>query len=202
MPNAANRPAPRLLSTAAVVAAVTMSVVSHTVSQAYNDYDNVCGWTYSGGYNYLNLPYRNDADYPPYGYYSSMLSSAISSWNGTSSPVVFYSRSSGSHSIGVKSLGGGSLAGVNVLYCNGAGGSRSSTALYINSDAVSNTSGAVFYGTGVASHELGHYLGLGHSWYVDIMGLNDQSFNTPRSDDVCGVNVTYPSSMYSPTCGY
>lgn len=171
-----------------------------STARGYNDYDQLCGWTYPGGYNYLYLPYMNDPDYPPYGYYTSMLSSAVTTWNNAATPVVFYS-SSAAHTVGVKNLGPGP-GGVLVATCLGSGGTRSSSALYLNSYYIGNTSGQVFYGTGVASHELGHYLGLGHSWYTAIMGVNDGSFNTPRTDDLCGVNVIYPNSFYAPTCGY
>ena len=170
-------------------------------ANAYSDYDFICGWTYGGGYSALSLPYRTDPDFPAYGYYTTMLASAISTWNGTATPVDFYSTSSGAHTIGVKDMGA-TVAGVVAPTCYGSGGSRSSTALYLNTYYVGNNSGSVFYGTGVASHEFGHYLGLGHSWYWAIMGTNDGSFNSPRTDDVCGVNVVYPNSSYSPSCGY
>ena len=46
-------------------------------ANAYNDYDFICGWTYGGGYSALSLPYRTDPDFPAYGYYTTMLASAI-----------------------------------------------------------------------------------------------------------------------------
>ena len=54
----------------------------------------------------------------------------------------------------------------------------------------------------IASHEMGHMIGLGHSNYQAIMGVNDGSFNGTLSDDWCGVNHIYANSIYSPACGY
>lgn len=178
-----------------------VSAFNRSISaRAYNDYGLVCGWSYSGGSNLLYLPYRDDPDYPPYGAYDTALDSAIVTWTGTATPVYFYATSGGTHSIGARNGGDNGYAGWVTIYCAGSGGHRSSSALILNSYYLDSYS--QFGKIGAASHELGHYLGLGHSYYTAIMGYNDGSFNSPRTDDVCGVNTMYPSTSWPPTCGY
>ncbi len=188
----------RLLGMTPLVGLLAVGAIVQRPTSAYNDYDLVCGWSYSGGYNLLYIPYGTDPDFPPYGSYTTAISSAIDTWNGTATPIYFYSTGTGgTHTVGVKDGGANGRAGWLAYGCSNY---RSWSALYLNSYYLD--SGSDFTRVGVASHELGHFLGLGHSYYTAIMGQNDGSFNSPRVDDICGTNVMYPSIPWPATCGY
>jgi hypothetical protein len=51
----------------------------------------------------------------------------------------------------------------------------------------------------IATHELGHYIGLGDSAVYSVMNGGPLY---PNADDECGVNHVYVSSAWPPTCGY
>ncbi|MGI8927285.1 MAG: matrixin family metalloprotease [Tepidiformaceae bacterium] len=52
-----------------------------------------------------------------------------------------------------------------------------------------------------ATHETGHAIALGHSYYTAVMKTPYYSWyaNTPQSDDFCGVNTRYISTQWPPT---
>lgn len=167
---------------------------------AYDDYGRECHQPYSGGNSLLYAPYTNDGTYPPGTTYQPVFDAARLDWSGSATPVYFQSSSQANWTFGAKYLGANNRAGETNYTCSGPGGSMDTAYVWLNRTYTESYS--TFTRQALASHEMGHMLGLGHSNYQAIMGVNDGSFNGTLSDDWCGINHVYPSNNYPPTCGY
>jgi matrixin len=197
------RPWVMMIIAAFALGFVGTSVLSRPVL-AYNNSGNLpCKFSYSGGSNLLQVPYRNDPFLPPTGAYLTAFNSARSNWNGTATPVLFSSAPSGTHSFMAYAMGTDGPYGHATWACTWTAGIR------IASTAELNTSRLSFQGPtvkqSVASHELGHFIGIRHSTVTPAV-MNDNrnrlTVYTAQVDDICGVNHRYPSTIYPPACGY
>ena len=166
----------------------------------YDDYDRQCHQPYSGGSSLLYAAYADDGTYPPGPTYQSVFDAARLDWSASATPVYFLSSSQTSWTFGAKYIGSTGAAGVTNYTCSGSGGAMDTAKVWLNRTYTESYS--TFTRQALASHEMGHMLGLGHSNYQAIMGVNDGSFNGTLSDDWCGINHIYSNNNYPPVCGY
>jgi len=181
------------------VAAAAAFLITRQV-RAYDDYDSyACGFVY-GGSGTLQIPYKNDATYPPTGIYLTAFNQAQWSWDAGATPAVFV-PSSTNHTRAVKANGSGNPRGHIDRYCSPW--YRTSTAWFVNSSHP-DVSGSDFWKQSAAAHESGHHIWTSHSTYTNaIMNPNRTGGNNgPIQDDFCAVQYRYPSATWPLQCGY
>jgi hypothetical protein len=187
---------------AIVCVVLVASAFAGSVARAYNNFDNMpCQWSYGG--TALGMYWKANPTYPPSGDYASAFSYARSSWNATSSPVIFIESGSAPNLHGAGYFGT-QYYGITWPYCSG--GYLASTSVYLNKqllDSGADPYSGIFWQRFTAGHELGHTIGLGHSSVSPALMISEPNqsvtWNTPRTDDVCGVRSLYPSTTW-PAC--
>ncbi len=179
-------------------------VASAGAARAYDDEGHVfCKWPYSGGGSLLTVKYRNDPDFPPSGAYATAFNSARSDWNYTPTPVWFTYTSYwlDQHYFAALPLGVNGPLGSTSDTCSWPGNQRIATASELNTSRLDSKS--TNYKQSVASHELGHFIGIRHS-YINPSVMNEsrnrESIYEAMYDDECGVNDRYPSTSWPVTC--
>ena len=199
----------------ALVGSAVLVLASARTAAAYNNVDpEPCQWPYSGGSSQLTLYYANAAaPYAPSGDYASALSAARTSWFYTATPSAFAFSSSSLSVHGAGALGSNFGLGATSNLCSGS--TRTKAILILNSTNLSSGpySLDIFWKQFAAAHEQGHHISLGHSTVPPTImpkyAPNASTFpgdtfpsggyNGPVADDVCGVNVMYPSTSWPPT---
>ena len=193
---------PWMILPAAAVLAIVVSMLSASSLFTYNNSGSTpCVWPYNSN-TPLEPLWKNDPDYPPTGNYVSAYSQARSQWDSSNTPVVFdHDTSQTKHKFGVRDLGQSGPLGHTSWWCVAWLYKRSSTSTVLNSyhlDSESQT-----YKKSVATHELGHYIGVRHSNVTPAImntdGDNDVYYNV-YEDDECAVNSRYSHSTYPVTC--
>jgi hypothetical protein len=185
---------------AALCSGYLTGLLATSTALAYDDYDKECHRPYSGGSSWLYVSYANDPFYPPGTIYQPVYDASRADWHNSPTPLLFTYSSQTQWLFGAKFFGANGKAGLTNYTCNGAAGAMDTAHAWANrtySDGYS-----VFTQQAIITHELGHYVGLGHSNYRAIMGVNDGSFNGTLSDDWCGINHIYPNTVWPPQCGY
>jgi hypothetical protein len=171
-----------------------------------NSFVPSCGFQYSGGSDFLTVPwkYYPDAPYAPYGDYLTAFSDARGDWNGTQTPVWFpLSPGTGNHTLSVRDMGnfpGVALGATNIISCSG--GFRQATDVALNWQRLDFWDDPDLT-LSVAQHELGHHIGIGHSAFwpsVMVAGIDPQNYVHISGDDICGVNHRYPSTQWPLKC--
>lgn len=175
-------------------------------SVAYDNAGTVfCKWPYAGGSSLLYVLHQNDPSYPPTGAYATAFSDARSNWINTATPVYFQPTTYwlDQHYWSALPLTGSGPLGHTDFGCTWPGNQRSWTLVELNTDRLDSESSTVK--RSVASHELGHHIGIRHSSVSQAVmnqDRNRESIYSPQTDDICGVNHRYPSTSWPPTCGY
>lgn len=161
-----------------------------TYSYAYNNEDNwSCKWSNVGSINYKFIS-STPTDY------QSVFTSAISQWNATPTKVWITQSSSSYNTFGIYNLEGNEY-GRTSYTCSFP------TYQYINSSDV-GLNNLYFYNNPyrkadlqrkVALHEVGHFIGLGHSTVSENAVMKQgpyYDYNQPYPDDINGVKSIYP----------
>lgn len=129
--------------------------------------------------------------------YDSQIQSAFSSWSNVAN--ISFSQVSDSSSVGIR-LGGGNMDGAGgtlaVAWTSYSGTEISQVDIIfdVSEDwSVSNSADTLIYS--VATHEIGHGLGLGHSSSTSaIMYAFNGNYTALSSDDIAGAQYHYGSS--------
>ena len=191
------------MTTLAVTAVLVFmfSALGGTVYAYDNSGNRPCVWPYENDTT-LSVPYVQDRNHPVRSEYYTAFRGAIIEWNGASTPAFISEDTSQSkHKIAVKNDGMSGPLGKTSWSCRFWLGKRTGTYLYLNSARLDTKSAT--YKESVASHELGHYIGIRHSSVspaVMNLGRDRESVYSPQQDDECGVNARYSHSSYSVTC--
>lgn len=140
---------------------------------------------------WLYLPYTAPSGYS---YYSNM-TQAGSNWYNT--PTRAWPYLTGDYNISridfYQGYYGTSWWGLSVNHpCSGWGCSYSWADNYLNSQLLNAQSS--FIRTKVATHEMGHGIGLAHPpcCFTSIMNQGSLSYNTPQQHDISDFNSIYP----------
>jgi len=193
-----------LIMVGALVVFMSSAGGTAAVVSAYNDDDNLpCKWWHSANTS-LEPEYRHHPLYEPEGGYLTAFNAAFYDWNNSDTPVDFdYDTGQTAHTIGVENIGSSGPYGRTNWRCWNFG-KRSYTYAFINSGQVPENA-AYSIKRGVATHELGHYIGLSHSLRAPaIMDVRDDvgDIYQVQLDDECGVNDRYSHSSYPVDCNY
>ena len=205
-----------LIALGAFVAAFVVGGLAST-AVAYNNKDTVfCKHAFDGSFQ-LTVYWKYDPYYPPTGIYLTAFINARSNWNATTTPVFLLQSTNPNadhHYLAAEPLGlPGPLGNTNQNCTLFAPKRRVGTLVSLNTQRLHqfdpnyplNGGVSVNYRRSVASHELGHHIGIRHST-VSPSVMNQQrnrdSIYTAQVDDECGVNRRYKSSAYPATCGY
>jgi predicted Zn-dependent protease len=155
---------------------VSASATQNAVRAAYQSWSNVsCSYYSSQDMGVVNLPTGNENDYVNTNYW-------ISSWSGDSQ----------------------ALGLAHTIYDPYSGKILDADTSYNNSYTWSVTGSAWAIDVqSVATHEIGHQLGLDHSQYQDATmfwatGQGDTSQRSLSSDDIAGVCYLYPTGQPPP----
>jgi hypothetical protein len=175
-----------------VLAVTVTGVLAWTSTQkasAYDNYENSCGyWPHTYGH-LLSLGYKWGSNLQtPGSWWRNAFEASLSDWNQTPTNVSFYSNSNGPVTMNTYNEDDG-RSGKTIWSCSG-----STLVSAVSMGNVFNTSSNANVRRSVSGHELGHAIGLGHSYYFALMGYNPDpsTYYVPQQDDIDGVNVLYP----------
>lgn len=186
---------PRRLGYAlAVVTLVVSLYAGSSVAVAYNDYDVPCPWQNATP---LNIYFEWGPNLIGSSSYTWRLrfSDSVGDWNSQGTkPLVQWSSGAvnrlDSYTAADNNYGYASIA------CTGPFWDRkmSSFYAYANSYYGPEYSWNDFFMRSVTGHELGHGLGLGHSYQYSIMNTSRDRYTLyrPQQDDRNGLNAMYP----------
>lgn len=172
----------------AFVLAVTTTLASATTATAYNNMDNACHWNNTTP---LNVLYKFGANLQTPGtQWRIAFDNGVSNWNVANiKPSFLYDVNNSRNTLDTYTAADG-YWGYTWRYCN--------PLYYLDRfDAKGNVN---YYPNDqerdeVASHELGHGLGFGHSTVSPaVMNVNGPygTWGIPQPDDVNGANAMYP----------
>lgn len=172
----------------AILLSTVMSTMTAMAAYAYNNLDNECHWNNTTP---LYVLYKYGANLQTPGTaWRNAFNAGISNWNTASiEPIFSYDASNSRNTVDTYSAADGNW-GNTWWYCN--------VLYYLDRfDAKGN----VYYSMNdqqreeVASHELGHGLGFGHST-VSPSVMNQYgpygTWGVPQQDDINGANAMYP----------
>ena len=191
-----------------VVGAVLVFVLSARATtsavSAYNDiHDLNCRWAHTAN-TALEPKYEYHPVHQPEGQYLTAFSATVYDWNNSDTPVDFdYNTAQFLHRIGVQDMGDNGAYGYTTWHCLNFG-KRSYTFARINSALVPEDSSYALKRS-VATHELGHYIGVRHSTHAPAImdiGRNRETTYQVKLDDECAVNDRYDHSSYPVDCNY
>ena len=196
-----------------VVCGVIAFLAAATVTSAYNNQDNVaCSLPYNYPTAY-SIPWQYDSAFPVSGIYLTAYANARANWNGAAGPVYFGSQSSSTYTMGTGTFPSSNWLGITYPTCTGS--MLTSTRVLLNKAFLDGTYlyagqnyGSAFWKQYTAAHELGHSIGLGHSWYSPAImqaapppaSFQSGGYNGVQADDVCGMNNKYLGNTWP--CGY
>ena len=169
--------------------------------RAYNNqpsWELPCVWQYEEDTT-LEVPYRKHRMAKVY---DDAFDDGIDAWDDADTPAEF-DRDTGQnkHSLGVKNEPEDSALGRTDYWCLALLNKRSWTYAWLNSAHLGNYTDS--YKGAVATHELGHYIGAGHSTESPaIMNVPiPLSYSaTVYEDDECAINDRYEHEDYEVTC--
>ena len=193
-----------LLFGAAVVLAFTASAILASTVSAYNNFGRFpCKWEHEDN-TILDMPYRNDPQYPAGGKFATAYALARSDWLLSDTPIDFDSdNEQTNHVMGVRNLGAMAPLGRMDDECTGTFIKRrvGSTVILNWYKLINvNDNDAIQM---VATHEVGHFIGARHSNVKPaIMNspLNYPTIYHVEDDDECAVNDLYTHEDYPVDC--
>lgn len=175
------------LTALASVLAVVLILSTQQVGWAANDYDNRCHWGGTQGTTRF-VYYRWGPSINVSGPEANGFRLANSDWNALPSLIRLYYSSSATNTLDVYYAPGDTKQGRTWQVCNWF-----YTYLMDSFDAKRNTAWPLddWGNKAVGGHEIGHGLGLGHSYDTNAIMHDPIYVNTPGSDDLTGLNQYY-----------
>ena len=191
---------------AIAVALFLTSTMAASKAFAYNNQGSTpCVWSYSGGTSQLEPEWRVHPDYPPTGAYDTAFDDAIADWDSSGTPTVFdHNTSQSNHYTAAEALGTSGPYGRATWGCNWITWKRNTSKASLNTDRLGSKSAN--FKQSVASHELGHYIGVRHSTVTPAVMVMNTSRNrgtvyeTDHADDECAVNDRYENDIWEVDC--
>lgn len=152
----------------------------------YNDYGNApCQWFNSGGGVTIRYDWGSNLQGPSL--IRSAFQAGVGNWNAANTPVNLSENSTEQALLNSDYVPGGAAGWTDWNYC---GTNRIYTFAFMNSSGFNSSAAEA-----TAGHELGHVIGLGHSFANPaLMGVNPDPtiFFKPQQDDIDGVIAIYP----------
>ena len=189
------------LWTVGVVAAFSVAIFVGSSLSAYNNqpvYELPCVWNYDENTT-LEVPYRN---HPMHLSYYNAFQDGIDEWDDADTAAKFdFTTSQDGHYLGAEDVPEETFLGYTSWRCFAWLNKRSWTYAWLNIAHLDDKSAR--FKRSVATHELGHYIGIGHSTESpSIMNSNRNKEQLYRvyEDDECAVNDRYEHEDYSVTC--
>ena len=182
------------------VAAIGVILVMGASLRAYNDSGPTpCVWEYEEDTT-LTVPFRN---HPMASRYYNAFRDGRDEWDASYTSAEFdLDTTQNAHYLGVEDRPESTSLGSTKTKCNPfTGYKRSGTYSWLNSARLGEKSSD--YVLSVATHELGHFIGVRHSTESPaVMNLarDREDIYEVYEDDECAVNDRYENSHYPVTC--